>query len=283
LLLKETRTDESCWQAKLDLSFARREGRTLLTRKSHSGPLQIQKVLYPEGSEICHAAVLHPPGGIAAGDSLAVAARLESGARVCLTTPGATKWYRCPQGLARQELRFSLADRAALEWLPRENILFEASQARMDLDVDLGSGARFIGWEILCFGRRASGEGWHRGGLALNVNLRQEGRALWSERAHLQAGNGFGASPVGLAGSSVSGTLLAAGANIDSALLAACRTIVPSEHGSRVGISALPQVLVARYLGHSSQDAFNWFARLWEVLRPALLGVAPSAPRLWAC
>lgn len=279
----ETRTAESSWQANLNLSFARREDRTLLARKSHFGPLQIQKVLYPEGRDICHATLLHPPGGIADGDSLEITAQLDPGARVCLTTPGATKWYRCPLGESQQRLRFSLAEGAALEWLPRENILFDASEVRMGLDVELASGAQFLGWELLCFGRRACGETWRHGGLHLGTNIRQSGRALWSERAHVRAGSGFETSAVGLAGYSVSGTLLTAGANIDSALLTACRSIVPSEAGPRVGISALPQVLVARYLGHSSQDAFNWFASLWQVLRPGLLGVAASAPRIWAC
>jgi urease accessory protein len=45
----------------------------------------------------------------------------------------------------------------------------------------------------------------------------------------------------------------------------------------------LPGVLLARYLGHSSQDAHDWFAAIWKLLRPALLGATATAPRLWAC
>jgi urease accessory protein len=59
----------------LDVSFVHREDRTLLAAKSHRGPLQIQKALYPEGPGICHVTVLHPPGGVAGGDALTVAAR----------------------------------------------------------------------------------------------------------------------------------------------------------------------------------------------------------------
>jgi urease accessory protein len=271
------------WPASLNLSFARREDRTLLLRKSHQGPLQIQKVLYPEGPSIGHVAVLHPPGGIAAYDSLTVAAQLEAGARVCLTTPGATKWYRCPQGSSQQRLRFSLADDTVLEWLPRENILFDAAVAGMSLDVELAPHARFIGWDIVCFGRRARGEQWRSGELRLRSSIRQAGRPLWSEQADIRAGSGFQISPVGLAGLSVSGTLAAAGAKIDSELVAACRIIAPHDHDSRVGITAMPNILVARYLGHSSEDAFNWFTSLWALLRPALLGVAARELRLWAC
>src|SRR3984885_527225 len=97
------------WRANLDLAFARREQHTLLAAKSHRGPLQVQKALYPDGPGICHVTVLHPPGGVAGGDSLTVAARLDPASRVCLTTCGAAKWYRCPQTGARQRLHFELA------------------------------------------------------------------------------------------------------------------------------------------------------------------------------
>jgi urease accessory protein len=180
-------------------------------------------------------------------------------------------------------LHFSVEAGGALEWLPRESILFDGSKAAMQLDVDLAPGAQFIGWEIVCFGRRASGEGWHSGGLRLRTRIRQAGHPLWCERANLEAGSGFDSSPVGLGGYSVSGTLVAAGSDIGAELLGACRTVVPSGHDSRVGVTRLPSVFIARYLGHSSQDAFNWFASLWAVLRPALLNRPAIAPRIWAC
>jgi urease accessory protein len=271
------------WQANLDLSFIHRGERTLLAAKSHRGPLQIQKALYPEGPGICHVTVLHPPGGVAGGDALTVAARLESGSRVCLTTCGAAKWYRCPQAGAQHGLNFTVAAGAALEWLPRENILFDGSKAEMKLDVELASGAQFLGWEILCFGRRASGEGWRRGGLRLSTRIRQSGHPLWTERADIVAGSGFDASPVGLSGYSVCGTFVAAGADIGADLLAACRAAAPVDGDSRRGVTSTPRILVARYLGHSSQEAFRWFTAVWTVLRPALLNQAAVAPRLWAC
>ncbi len=161
----------------------------------------------------------------------------------------------------------------------------------MQLDVELAPDAQFLGWDILCFGRRASGEGWHSGALRLNGRIRQAGRVLWCERANILAGSGFDSSPVGLAGFSVSGTFIAAGADIGSVigsvigseLTGHCRTMGPGGRDSRVGVTTLPRVLLARYLGHSSQDAFAWFTAIWTVLRPALLRRPATAPRLWAC
>jgi urease accessory protein len=279
----QTGAADAHWRANLDLSFIRRDDRTLLAAKSHRGPLQIQKALYPEGRGICHVTVLHPPGGVAGGDALAITARLEPESRVCLTTCGASKWYRCPRAGAQQHLHFSVAPGAALEWLPRESILFDGSKPAMQLEVELAAGARYLGWEILCFGRRASGEGWHCGGLRLRTRIRQAGHPLWCERANLLAGSGFDSSPVGLGGCSVSGTLVAAGSDIAAELLGACRAVVPRGLDTRVGVTRMPGVLLARYLGHSSQDAFDWFTAVWKLLRPALLEQPAIAPRLWAC
>jgi urease accessory protein len=271
------------WQASLELKFAHRAPRTVLDFNRHVGPLQVQKALYPEGPGICHVAVLHPPGGIAAGDSLHCKALLGAGSMACLTTPGAAKWYRCPDAWSEQRLEFSVAEAATLEWLPRENILFDASRVRLRLDVELAPGARFFGWEILCFGRRASGEQWRSGALTLRSSIRRAGRLLWSERAHVRGGSGFDASPAGLAGFSVNATFVVAGPETDAQLLAACRGREPRERGARHGITSLPGVLLARYLGNSSEDAFEWCTSLWKLLRPAHLNVAATPPRLWAC
>lgn len=280
-----THADEwqSGWQANLELSFEHRRAGTVLVRNQHKGPLQVQKALYPEGRDICHIAVLHPPGGIAAGDSLCMQAALGCGSRALLTTPGATKWYRSEGSLARQQLRFSVDEDAILEWLPRENILFDGSRISMNLDIALSAHSKYFGWEILSFGRRASGESWRRGVLMMRTSIRCENRVLWSEMANVDADGGFMESSVGLSGSTVCGTFLVAGCDVENDLLTACRRVRPALKDARVGITRVPGVLIARYLGDSSEEVFNYFTELWTVLRPALSARVSCAPRVWAC
>jgi urease accessory protein len=271
------------WQADLDLAFARRGERTVLTRNQHRGPLQVQKALYPEGRDTCHVAVLHPPGGVAAGDRLCVRVSSEEESRALLTTPGATKWYRSEGAWAGQHLRFSVGPGAILEWLPRENIIFDGSNVSMQLDVDLSERAAYVGWEIVSFGRRASGERWRSGKLHMQTHIRCADRVLWSEAAHVDARGGFADSPVGLAGFTVCGTLVVAGSEVSAASLADCRGVQRPAADSRVGVTRMPRVLIARYLGDSSEDAFQWFANLWRVLREAVFGKVAHPPRVWAC
>jgi len=271
------------WQANLELSFERRQARTVLARNEHKGPLQVQKALYPEGKEICHVAVLHPPGGIAAGDNLKLQVSLGHGSRALLTTPGAAKWYRSDGSAARQELHFCLDGDAVLEWLPRENILFDGSRMSMNLDIALSAHSKYFGWDILSFGRRASGESWQRGNLRMRTSISRADRLLWSEAANIDAGSGFLKSPVGLSGFGVCGTFLVAGYEVDSDLLTTCRQVRSAVNEARIGITRVPGVLIARYLGDSSEDVFNYFTELWAVLRPALSARASRAPRVWAC
>src|SRR5258706_3658886 len=96
------------WEAVLQLAFQRRGERTVLARRSSLGPLAVQKALYPEGDLVCHAILLHPPGGIAGGDRLEISVAIETGAHLLLTMPMATKGYRSTGAEALQSVGISV-------------------------------------------------------------------------------------------------------------------------------------------------------------------------------
>ena len=270
-----------CWEARLALEYERRAERTVLARRSHSGPLRVQRDLYPEGQGTCHTIVVHPPGGIAGGDSLLVSARLASDSAALLTTPGAGKWYRTEGRPASQSLEFELDAGAALEWLPQETILFDGAVSRMKTSVRLAGDAFYLGWDILCFGRAASGQKFASGRFSQQTEIVKDGRRLWSEHALVTGDDPLFGSPVGLAGHGVCATLLAAGREIPAPLLAACRE-VHGGAGALSGVTRLPQVLIARWLGDAGEDARRYFAALWALLRPALRQIPAVQPRIWS-
>ncbi|MEW6163481.1 MAG: urease accessory protein UreD [Pseudomonadota bacterium] len=271
----------TAWQARLDLGFERRGAEIILARREHFGPLRIQKALHPEGPGLCHAIVLHPPAGICGGDRLQIGIDVGAGAQALLTTPGAGKWYRSAGAMAEQVVSIIVSAGGTAEWLPQESIVFDAARARMRTTVDLAEGARYLGVETLCLGRRASGETFGRGALHLATDIRLNGVPLWHERGRIDGGSALLHSPIGLAGFTVCSTVLAAGMATPPETLAACRAASPDEAGAQWGVSALPQVFVARYLGHSAEAARLWFIDLWQHLRPVFVGRDMAVPRIW--
>ena len=273
---------ETGWQAALSLRYARRADKTVLTDRTHSGPLRVQKALYPEGAAVCHSIIIHPPGGIAGGDQLTINAALEQHAGALLTTPGASKWYRSSGATARQYLRFSVAENARLEWLPQENILYNQSQVELSSQIVLENNAGYVGWEIFCFGRTASGECYRQGAFRQKTEIFQNGKRLWNEFANIAGESALLLSPTTMAGFVVTGTMLVAGLEVDADTLAACRALEKTlPQPLLCGISRLPQVLAARYLGNSSEQAKDYFVALWQVLRPRLLQRTAMPPRIW--
>lgn len=269
------------WLAELALRFARRGERTVLAASRHEGPLRIQKALFPEGPELCHAIVLHPPAGICGGDHLHIDVEVGADAQTLLTTPGAGKWYRSAGPIAELGVQIKVGAGGTTEWLPQESIVFSGAEARMHTAVDLEQGARFIGVETICFGRRASGETFDRGSLRLASDIRLDGRLLWRERGLIEGGSPLLHSPIGLAGFSVCSTVLVAGSEIEAETLRACRAVSANEGRARCGVSALPRLFVGRYLGHSAQAAREWFVALWQHLRPSIIGREAAVPRIW--
>jgi urease accessory protein len=272
-------TVRSGWDASLRLAFERRERRTVLAHVRHEGPLRFQKPLYPEGDEVCHGIVLHPPAGIAGGDRLSLHFSADAGAHALLTTPGAGKWYRSAGAEASQQILIELGADAAFEWLPQETIVFDGALARMRTEVKLAAGARFIGQELVCLGRIARGERFSHGRILNDWRITRERRTLWRERSDLEGDDALLGAKLGLGGAPVFGTLVAADPAIDAALIAACRDIAPAV--GRGAITRLPGILLARYIGPECEAGRHWFAALWNLIRPALLARAAHTPRIW--
>jgi len=268
------------WHARLDLRFARDGDRTVLASRRHDGPLRVQKPLYPEGPGVCQVIVVHPPGGIVGGDVLAIAVDAGGATRVQLTTPGAAKWYRSAGPVASAETTLRARSAAFVEWLPQETLLYDGSRSVARITVELEGDARFIGWDVVCLGRVASGERYASGSLAQSIDVLRDGTLVWCERTRLEGGSAALQSGAMFGGAPVFGTMIAAGGELADGLLAACRGVTCAE--GEGAVTRLRAALVARYRGSSAAAARTYFASLWRVLRPAFAGRAAVPPRIWS-
>lgn len=274
------------WAASLQLGFGWRDGRTVLVRNQHQGPLRVQRPFYPETAGQAHVYILHPPGGIVAGDVLAIEAEFAAGSHGLITTPSAGRVYRTNQARLphTQHTQLRIAAGGWGEWLPQENIVFTGALARNITQVDIEGDGRFIGWEIACLGRPASQAWFEQGELQQQFVLYHDGKPLLRERSVFVGGSALLQAPWGLQGMTSVGTLLCT-AN-DPALLAElkadCDRLAQTDPAAlKLAATALPGLIVVRGLAANAAPLRNAFIACWQRMRLHLKQQTAVAPRIW--
>lgn len=270
------------WRGELRLRFARDTGGTRLVESRARMPLALQRPFYPEGPGVCHAVLLHPPGGMVSGDELAIDAELGEGSRALLTTPAAAKWYRSDGGVASQHTTLRVAAGAVGEWLPQETIVFDGARVAQQTRVELSEGAHWIGWEITRFGRSACGERFDSGEWRARTEVWRGRHPLWIDRQRLAGGDRLLDSAYGLAGQPVIATFAWVGGQANVELVEAARTSWNAcPRAGQAGVSRLPHGLVCRYRGPSSAEAREWLIAVWDAVRRTVTGRDACPPRIW--
>ena len=217
------------WAARLELRFERRPHACVLAHVCHEGPLTVQRALHPEGLDACHAVILHPPGGVAGGDSLDVDIAVRERAHAVLTMPGAAKFYRCDSKPSRQRVRLDVASGAIAEWLPPESIVFDGARATSELEIDVAADGCMIGWDVVALGRRARGESFASGRWRQRLAIRRAGRLLAEDTLDLAGGDAWLRARPGLGGAPVFGTMVAVAAGMGPVIVDACRDAIDAQ------------------------------------------------------
>lgn len=274
------------WAASLTLGFdTRADGDTSITRMHkahHYGPLRVQRPFYPEGRDgCCHVYLLHPPGGIASGDSHNIDVTIAANAHTLLTTPAANKLYKADSnGVAwHQHTHLKIAAGATLEWLPQETLAFDASIGEQTIILDLEDNAKCLGWEILGLGRPASDLPFANGHLKQRFELTRGGRPLWIERQSIDPTHARFDGMWGQGGATVHATLWAVGLEEPLDAITALREQIPA--GRHWAVTYRRGVLLLRYLGKERNQVWELFQQAREVLRPRLTGINATTPRIW--
>ena len=252
--------------------------RTNLTHQ-HLGPLRIQKALYPEGPGLCHAIIVHPPGGIAGGDRLEVQLQSRVRSQALVTTPSAAKWYGTDFPVpATQKIEIDL--NGQLEWLPQETIVFDRARVASTLSIHAGETGAMLGWDHLIFGRRASGETFATGSFTQSLKVNFSNQLVWHDRLVLKGDDPLFRSPIGLRGHHAFATVWAILAEPQIWTEGALETV--RAQSPQVAWTVLhPRLLVGRLLVESLQLKVL-LEQAWGTLRPIVLNRSALPPRLWA-
>ncbi len=278
------------WLARLALAFDAVDSRTRLTRRQHIGPLLVQRAFYPErpterpsaqpgDAEPCHTYLIHPPGGVVSGDELTLDVQVGPRAHALLTTPAAGKFYR------RRERRIASLSQSlhveggTLEWLPQENIYYPDSVASVRTLVRLTGDARFLGWELNCYGLPANQLDLGSGEIRQAFELWHDDRPVLLERVCID--RAVLDMRWGLAGRVAAGTFMIYPATVEH--LECARAVVETIADPTLDIACtrVDNALCCRGIAARVDRLKQAFSDLWCALRPAVVGRAASPPRIW--
>ncbi|HEX4377188.1 MAG TPA: urease accessory protein UreD [Steroidobacteraceae bacterium] len=281
---------EHGWRARLALAYDVAGARTRLARREHVGPLLVQRAFYPEclstlgDAGPCHTYIIHPPGGVVSGDELTLEVEVGPAAHALLTTPAAGKFYRRRERrVASLTQSLSVRD-GTLEWLPQENIYYPDSVASVHTVVRLAGRARFLGWELNCYGLPANGLDLGDGEIRQRFELWHDDRPVLLERTSID--RSALAARWGLAGRVAAGTLMiypATGAHLERArtLVDAMTVDAATDPTIDIACTRVDNALCCRGIAARVDRLKQAFSDLWCALRPAVIGREASPPRIW--
>jgi len=273
------------WRADLKLDYTLESQRTVV-RYLHQGPLRILQSLYPEGDQICHNVLVHPPGGLVGGDTLDIQVTVAEGAHGLVSTPSATRFYKSGGHPALQQVVAHLADNAKLEWLPLEAIAYNDCEATNRAIFNLAPSAELITWDVTALGLPSSDMAFTQGHFQQHIEI----PGVWLERGNIRGEDTrWLNSPLGLAGGKCLASLVfASGSAIDSdrttQALEAAREVIES-HPLRLqaGITcAHPQVIVLRVMSPLVEPTMDLLKKVWAVWRHTLWALPSTPPRIWS-
>lgn len=277
----------SHWHAFLTLGFQKTARGTVLKTCEHKGPLYVQKPFYPEGPDIAHVYLLHPPGGLVSGDRLTITANLAENTHVLITTPGAGRVYRArdDKTLQHQITQLNVPKNSVMEWLPQEAILYPNAHTRLENQINLTDNAKFIGWEVTCFGLPANQQNFGNGHAEQGFEIRQDGRLKVRERLVIDdQSRAIFHAKAGLNNNPINGLMIAGpfdrSDNHDE-LIDKMRTHC-SEHLSQSGATLVDEYIIVRSIHDDSEQMKQLFTQCWRDIRPALINKVACEPRIWA-
>jgi len=262
----------------LRVAMRRRGAATALDNLRQAGCL---KARFPHGDDDAwlDVATLNISGGIAGGDRLDCAFHLATGAQATIAAQAAERFYRALPDTppARVRTAISVADGASAEWLPQEAILFDRCKLDRVLDVRLHANARFLGLEMLVFGRAAMGEAVQQAEISDAIRVRRDGRPILWDAIRLRGNAGAVlARPAVARGARAVATLVMVAPDV-AAKLDPVRAVL-ADTPAEAGASCWDGMLVVRALAENGAALRATMMAALHVLRDAR-----ALPRVWMC
>jgi urease accessory protein len=261
-------------RGRAEVAVSQRAGRIRLDRLLQEG---CAKALLPRThGPVPEVVLVNTSGGIAGGDHLDWRLAVGADAALVATTQAAERIYRSSGSAGRVTTHLELGDRARLDWLPQETILFEAARLERRLEVEMAEDAALVALETVVLGRSAMGETVASGLISDHWRIRRGDRLVHAEALRAE-GDLVAATrgPATLAGGRALATLVAVEPGADDRL-ATARALLADTPGVEAAASAKPGLLIVRFLAGDARPLHDTLIRFLMAYRSQPL------PRVWS-
>jgi urease accessory protein len=268
----------------LSLGFERRDGRTVLTDRAFTLPLQVTEPLSLDQDGSLLVMLLNPTGGLVGGDCLRTQIRLGPGSHVCLTTPSATKAYRTVGPPVIQDATVQVKRDAILEYIPEHVIPHPGSVLHQSLCVEMEGGSRAILYDAFAVGRVARGEQGRFSELTNRITVCYDGKLLFYDATELKPPSPWLSRVGGLAGFGYCAMFIVVSDTIRdwNGITHSLGETLDRSAAVLGGASALSRHgCIVRFVTYNAHECAETCRTLWAISRRLLLGLAEVDLRKW--
>lgn len=164
---------------------ARPDGTPFLSKQDFRVPVHIGKGHLDQGFMVLN--IANPTAGFFDGDRVDIDVTVNPGAKLCLSTPAASRVYPTRSGkAAANHQRFTVHEDALLEWMPEPFIPHRGASYHQTTRILLHEGASLLFLEWLAPGRVAMGEEFAYRNLRWELDLHSGRRLVARERYDLR-------------------------------------------------------------------------------------------------
>ncbi|HET6409698.1 MAG TPA: urease accessory protein UreD, partial [Chthoniobacteraceae bacterium] len=157
---------------------------SILRHQSFRAPMHLSKPHLDADALVVN--VVNPTAGFLEGDRVECSVKVETGARLVLTTPSASRAHRMKEGFAELRQELSVASGAFLEFWPELFIPQGGTRYRQVTTLSVQEGGELLFFESLAPGRVAAGESFAFSQLEWETEVRFAGVLVGRERYRIR-------------------------------------------------------------------------------------------------
>lgn len=256
----------------LSLTFRKKKnGKTYLAEQFFKLPLQVMTPYYQDDDGTAFIYMLNPGGGVLQNDRLLTEITVEEDARVLVTTPSTTKFYKMDDGCAKIVNRINIKAGGVMEYLPEHNVPFAGAKVYLENDFYLDKDSVLIAVDMVTAGRVLMGEKFEYDFYSSRTRIFVDGKMKIYDNSLIEPKK-MELQKIGLMEDKLSnGTIYVYASKLDKNIIQKLNSITHSEGVSFAAGMIEENLMIIRIIGDGVIELQETIHNIWSCLRENIL------------